>query len=158
MPAKSKAQQRLMGLVRQVQLGKSKAPSKEIARMAEDMDPADVKDFASTKHKGLPARKVAEMNKHSYTEYLTEDELKTAVKLGVASHMQKHAQITDAAVDAVTAAAVISLLGGIPLGAAAHHIDKKIKGHKKDEKKRLGRIRNYRLTSKQLKDGLMESF
>ena len=54
MPATSKAQQRFMGMVHAVQAKKMKAPSKEIAEAAKDMSPQDAKDFAKTKHTGLP--------------------------------------------------------------------------------------------------------
>ena len=56
MPAKSKAQQRFMGLVRAVQKGevpKSKV-SKSIKKVAKSMKDKEVKKYASTKHKGLP--------------------------------------------------------------------------------------------------------
>jgi hypothetical protein len=54
MPAKSKAQQRFMGMVHAVQKGDMDAPSPEVAKAASDMDDKSAKDFASTKHKGLP--------------------------------------------------------------------------------------------------------
>lgn len=54
MPAKSKAQQRFMGMVHAVQKGDMEAPSPEVAKVAKDMDDKSAKDFASTKHKGLP--------------------------------------------------------------------------------------------------------
>jgi hypothetical protein len=54
MPAKSKAQQRFMGMVHAVQKGDMDAPSPEVAKAAADMDDKSTKDFASTKHKGLP--------------------------------------------------------------------------------------------------------
>jgi len=54
MPAKSKAQQRFMGMVHAVQKGDMEAPSPEVAKAAADMDDKSAKDFASTKHKGLP--------------------------------------------------------------------------------------------------------
>ena len=56
MPAKSKAQQRLMGLVKAVQKGdvpKSKV-SKAVKKMADKMKEKDVDKYASTKHKNLP--------------------------------------------------------------------------------------------------------
>jgi hypothetical protein len=54
MPAVSKAQQRFMGMVHAVQKGDMDAPSPEVAKAASDMDDKSAKDFASTKHKGLP--------------------------------------------------------------------------------------------------------
>jgi hypothetical protein len=54
MPAVSKAQQRFMGMVHAVQKGDMEAPSKEVEKAADSMTDKDAKDFASTKHKGLP--------------------------------------------------------------------------------------------------------
>jgi hypothetical protein len=56
MPAVSKAQQRFMGMVHAAQKGEEPA-SPEVAKVAKDMDKSDAKDFASTKHKGLPMHK-----------------------------------------------------------------------------------------------------
>ncbi len=56
MPAVSKAQQRFMGMVHAAQKGEEPA-SPEVAKTAKEMDPKDAKDFASTKHKGLPMKK-----------------------------------------------------------------------------------------------------
>ena len=57
MPAVSKAQQRFMGMVHAVQKGDMEAPSKEVEKAADSMSKKDAKDFASTKHKGLPMHK-----------------------------------------------------------------------------------------------------
>jgi len=57
MPAVSKAQQRFMGMVHAVKKGEMAAPSPEVAQAAASMKKKDAKDFASTKHKGLPERK-----------------------------------------------------------------------------------------------------
>ena len=66
MPAVSKKQQRLFGLVRAAQKGtlKGKA-SPQVQRIASSMKKKDVKKFASTKHKGLPNKKV---RKESFNE------------------------------------------------------------------------------------------
>ena len=53
----SKAQQKFMGMVRAAQKGEG-ASSPEVAKVASSMKKSDVKDFASTKHKGLPEKKV----------------------------------------------------------------------------------------------------
>ena len=58
MPAVSKAQQRFMGMVHAVKKGEMAAPSPEVAQAAASMKKKDAKDFASTKHKGLPEKKV----------------------------------------------------------------------------------------------------
>jgi len=57
MPAVSKAQQRFMGMVHATQKGDIEAPSKEVEKAADSMTKKDAKDFASTKHKGLPMHK-----------------------------------------------------------------------------------------------------
>jgi len=54
MPAVSKAQQRFMGMVHAAQKGDMENPSPEVAKAANSMSDTDAKDFASTKHKGLP--------------------------------------------------------------------------------------------------------
>ena len=58
MPATSQQQQKLMGIVHALQKGDMK-PSKASGKakeMAKSMKKSDVKDFASTKHKGLPKK------------------------------------------------------------------------------------------------------
>jgi hypothetical protein len=54
MPSVSKAQQRFMGMVHAAQKGDMENPSPEVAKAADSMSDKDAKDFASTKHKGLP--------------------------------------------------------------------------------------------------------
>jgi hypothetical protein len=58
MPAQSKQQQKFMGLVHAIQKGDVPASdaSPEAQKVAQDMKPSDVKDFASTSHKGLPKK------------------------------------------------------------------------------------------------------
>ncbi len=68
MPAVSKAQQRFMGMVHAAQKGEEPA-SPEVAKVAKDMSKKSAKDFASTKHKGLP-NKVEESNYDSETDDL----------------------------------------------------------------------------------------
>jgi hypothetical protein len=58
MPAVSKAQQRFMGMVHAVKKGDMPAPSPEVAQAAASMKKGDAKDFASTKHKGLPEKAI----------------------------------------------------------------------------------------------------
>ena len=58
MPALSKKQQRFFGIVRANQKGEQTPTTPETAKAAEDMKKTDVKKFASTKHKGLPEKKV----------------------------------------------------------------------------------------------------
>ena len=55
----SKSQQRFFGMVRKAQKeGEKKATSPEVARVASSIKMKDAKKFASTKHKGLPEKKV----------------------------------------------------------------------------------------------------
>ena len=58
MPALSKKQQRFFGIVRDLQKGEQAPTTPESAKAAADMKKTDVKKFASTKHKGLPNKKV----------------------------------------------------------------------------------------------------
>ena len=59
MPALSKKQQKFMGIVRSIQKGEQPASkfNKDAQDVAKDMKKKDVKDFASTKHKGLQKKK-----------------------------------------------------------------------------------------------------
>ena len=58
MPALSKKHQRFFGIVRAIQKGEQAPTTPETAKAAADMKKSDVKKFASTKHKGLPNKKV----------------------------------------------------------------------------------------------------
>ena len=62
--AVSKQQQKFFGLVRAIQKGEASG-SPEAEKAAKDMSKKDVKDFASTKHKGLPKKvqSESELNK-----------------------------------------------------------------------------------------------
>jgi len=70
MPASSKQQQKFMGIVHAIQKGDIPASdaSPEAQKVAQDMKPSDVKDFASTSHKGLP-RKVKQEILKKLKEY-----------------------------------------------------------------------------------------
>jgi hypothetical protein len=70
MPAQSKQQQKFMGLVHAIQKGDIPASdaSPEAQKVAQDMKPSDVKDFASTSHTGLP-RKVKQEILKKLKEY-----------------------------------------------------------------------------------------
>jgi len=84
MPAKSKAQQQFMGMVRAAQKGKKPA-SKKVAKVAKAMKPEGVKDYAKTKHKGLSKKvKKEELIKFIRTE------IKNLKNERVASPMIKH--------------------------------------------------------------------
>ena len=58
MPAVSKKQQKFFGIVRAIQKGELSPTTPETAKAAASMKKKDVKDFASTKHKKLPEKKV----------------------------------------------------------------------------------------------------
>jgi hypothetical protein len=60
MPAVSKAQQKFFGIVRAIQKGEMAPTTPETAEVAASMKKKDVKDFASTKHRGLPDKKKVE--------------------------------------------------------------------------------------------------
>ena len=74
MPAKSKKQQRFMGMVHACQKGE-KCASPEVAKVAGSIKKKDAEDFASTKHKGLPEKvkkKTKESHQISFIEFLIE--------------------------------------------------------------------------------------
>ncbi len=58
MPAISRAQQRLFGLVRGLQKGKVSAASvsPHVRKLARNLTPADVEKYATTPHTGLPSK------------------------------------------------------------------------------------------------------
>ena len=64
-PAVSKSQQRFMGLVHALQKGELSPDevSPEVRKAAATMKKKDAKDFASTKHKGLPVQVIDEVAK-----------------------------------------------------------------------------------------------
>ena len=80
MPAKSKSQQRLFGMVHAIQKGDAKPSqfSKKIREMAKRVDPQDARDFAATHTKRLPEKKaglldrvfaqrfISRLNEHSF--------------------------------------------------------------------------------------------
>ena len=59
MPAKSKAQQRLFGMVHAYQKGKLKHAPASVKRIAKHISKEDARHFAETKHDDLPERKEA---------------------------------------------------------------------------------------------------
>ena len=70
----SKSQQRFFGMVRQAQkTGEKKTTSPEVSRVAARIKKKDAKDFASTKHKGLPEKKVAKEETCGKGEYYCND-------------------------------------------------------------------------------------
>jgi hypothetical protein len=89
MPAKSKAQQRFMGMVHAAQKGELDNPSSEVEKAADSMSDADAKDYASTKHKGLPnhvkkenmEKELKEIIRQTYRESLRESINEDATEL-----------------------------------------------------------------------------
>ena len=89
MPAKSKAQQRFMGMVHAAQNGELDNPSSEVEKVADSMSDADAKDYASTKHKGLPnhvkkenmEKELKEIIRQTYRESLRESINEDAAEL-----------------------------------------------------------------------------
>jgi len=84
MPAQSKAQQRFMGMVHAAQKGDMENPSPEVEKAADSMSDKDAKDFASTKHDGLP-EKIKEMIRQMVRETMinsTIDEMNTSGAAG----------------------------------------------------------------------------
>lgn len=73
MPAKSKAQQRFFGMVDAYKKGEMPDASQEIKDAAKSMTKKQIKDFAETKHKGLPEHK-------KKAKKITEREIKDAIK------------------------------------------------------------------------------
>ena len=70
----SKSQQRFFGMVRKAQKeGEKKTTSPEVARVASSIKMKDAKKFASTKHKGLPEKKVAKEETCGKGEYYCND-------------------------------------------------------------------------------------
>jgi len=61
MPARSKSQQRLFGMVHAYQKGKLKNAPEEVKNIARSISDEDAEHFAKTKHKGLPEKKAYEL-------------------------------------------------------------------------------------------------
>jgi len=85
--AVSKKQQKFMGMVRAAQKGE-KASSPEVAKVASSMKKKDVKDFASTKHKGLPEKKKMKEN-YDKGEYDYEGDMAKTQLKGVIRNAQE---------------------------------------------------------------------
>jgi hypothetical protein len=66
--ALSKQQQKFMGLVYAVKKGDMAAPSPEVAKAASGMTKKQARDFAKTKHKGLPQVKEDILNERENDE------------------------------------------------------------------------------------------
>ena len=70
MPASSKSQQRLMGMVHACQKD-GKCASDKISKIADSIKKSDATDFAETKHKGLPEKVATESI--TFREFIMDD-------------------------------------------------------------------------------------
>ena len=84
MPSKSKTQQRFFGMVDAYKKGEMKNASSKIKKAAEGMSMSDVKDFAETKHKGLPEKVEENIIR------LTENDLHRMVMEAVKNILKEH--------------------------------------------------------------------
>ena len=84
MPSKSKAQQRFFGMVDAYKKGEMKNASSKIKKAADGMSMNDVKDFAETKHKGLPEKVEENIIR------LTENDLHRMVMEAVKNILKEH--------------------------------------------------------------------
>ena len=78
MPAKSKAQQRFMGMVHALQKGETKPSdvSDKVKKAADSMSDKDTEDYVKTKHKGLPNKVKKENLIKLIKSYLKQESLK----------------------------------------------------------------------------------
>lgn len=86
MPSKSKSQQRFFGMVRAYQKGDLKGGEvgKKVKKAAKSMSKKDVKDFAKTKHKGLPnhVKKNKKTNENKMRVFnITEEQYREILRL-----------------------------------------------------------------------------
>jgi hypothetical protein len=84
MPSKSKSQQRFFGMVDAYKKGEMKNASSKIKKAANGMSMSDVKDFAETKHKGLPEKVEENIIR------LTENDLHRMVMEAVKNILKEH--------------------------------------------------------------------
>jgi len=88
--AVSKSQQKFMGMVHAAQKG-GKPASKEIAKVAKDMGKKDAKDFASTKHKGLPDK----VGEDKDTKWRKEFKGKEDYKKGIVNPLMRKVKVKE---------------------------------------------------------------
>ena len=143
MPAKSKQQQKFMGLVRAVQKGevpKSKV-SNAIKKVAKSMKKKEVEKYASTKHKNLP-QKVSEAPDDFVNKNLSPEEMLRYKK----KYMHDPYNIPESKLNELTTQQVIS----IQVTTAIDRCDKIIKDliknevGKRDKKKALELMKLYK--------------
>lgn len=78
--ALSKQQQKFMGMVYAVKKGEMKAPSPEVAKAAAGMSKKSARDFAKTKHKGLPKKVEEELQPTTPQQFAAQKQLTSAQK------------------------------------------------------------------------------
>ena len=86
--AVSKQQQKFFGLVRAIQKGEASG-SPEAEKAAKDMSKKDVKDYASTKHKGLPKKVQSESELNKRIKELKNKPVKEELPPHLAKHFDK---------------------------------------------------------------------
>ena len=137
MPAESKSQQQLFGMVHAYQKGMLKNPSPKIKEVAEHISKKDAKDFAATKTKHLPVHVkkgfVTRAMEIGYTEGQAVD-MFNKIANDVLMDVNQHT-----AIPLMTASGIASGIGhGLPLGAILGAIH----GSEKDEKGETHRLRD----------------
>lgn len=96
MPAKSKSQQRLFGMVDAYQKGELDNASKEVKDIAKSISHKDARKFAKTKHKGLPNRvKKGKKKVNESTLRLSEGELCFLIKESVNRLLKEYGEDLD---------------------------------------------------------------
>ena len=87
--ALSKQQQKFMGMVYAVKKGEMEAPSPEVAKAAAGMTKQQAKDFAKTKHNGLPNVKESATEMPMTPQELNLQKRKTAIDVMIAKRRQQ---------------------------------------------------------------------
>ena len=72
MPATSKSQQRLFGMIHAYQKGKLKNAPSKIKKLSKTIGKDSATHFAETKHKGLPERVRKRKKIHSFESFVNE--------------------------------------------------------------------------------------
>jgi len=132
MPAVSKAQQKFFGIVRAIQKGEMAPTSPETAKAAAEMKKKDVKDFASTKHKKLPEKKLSK----EAAEYMQRDKIMKRAK-SLHNHLYKNLHKKDMKGD------VNEIYSGSDTGRAERikrYDSEKKKFAKDDKRKKFGKF------------------
>lgn len=99
--AKSKSQQRFMGMVNAVQKGELDADEVggSVAKAANTMSNDDVDDFASTKHKGLPEKLDEFLSGHDTVQYVSDRQGEEPFMMGTEKWQFVNAKYPDGKVD-----------------------------------------------------------